>query len=69
MTTRRDSKILLLLMLNAALNAANTSAYLGQFAPKWAVAVVGLASAMFSAATGVYVIATQDPPKPPTRPA
>lgn len=67
MTTRRDSRILAFLMLNAALSAANTSAYLGEFAPRWVVAVVGLLSAMTSAATGVYVVATQEPPSTPPR--
>lgn len=67
MTTRRDSRILLLLMLNAALNAANTASFITTFAPPWLSALVAMISAMFSAATGVYVVATREtegiPPK------
>lgn len=47
-------------MVNAALNAASTTAYLGAIAPKWVIAVVGLISAMWSAATGIYVTVTQE---------
>jgi hypothetical protein len=61
--TRRDSRIILFLMINAALNAASTTAYLAQFAPKWIVAVVGLLSSMWSAATGIYVTVTQETQK------
>lgn len=60
MTTQRDSRIILFLMINAALNAASTTAYLGAIAPKWVIAIVGLISAMWSAATGIYVTVTQE---------
>lgn len=62
MTTRRDSRILLLLMANAALNAGNTAGFMTEIAPHWASALLAMVSAMFSAATGVYVVATQEPP-------
>lgn len=67
MTTKRDGRILAFLMANAALQAANTSVYLGQFAPPWVSAVVGLLSGMFSAATGVYVVASRETETPGTR--
>lgn len=66
MTTRRDSRILMLLMVNAALNAANTASFMTQFAPPWVSALVAMGSAMFSAATGVYVVATQETQKVPS---
>jgi hypothetical protein len=63
-TTRRDGRIILFLMINAALNAASTTAYLSSIAPKGVTAVVGLVSAMWSAATGIYVTVTQETQKP-----
>lgn len=63
MTTRRDSRIILFLMINAALNAAATTVYLGSIAPHWVVATVGLLSAMWSAATGIYVTVTKETEK------
>lgn len=60
MTTRRDGRIVFLLMLNAALNAGNTAGFMTDIAPHWASALMSMFSAMFSAATGVYVVATQE---------
>lgn len=61
MQTRRDRVLIVLLMLNAALNAANTTTYLTELAPVWVVASVGLLAAMLSASTGVYVAITREP--------
>lgn len=69
MTTLRDSRIILFLMINAALNAAATTAFLSEVAPKWFVAIVGLLSAMWSAATGIYVTVTQETQRPGRGPA
>lgn len=60
MTTRRDNKILLFLMVQAAVSAANASAYLAALLPPSGVALVGLLSVMLSAATGVYVTLTRE---------
>lgn len=68
MITRRDSRVLMLLMGNAALNAANTASFMTQFAPPWVSALVAMMSAMFSAATGVYVVATQEGQNLPANP-
>lgn len=67
MVTRRDSRIILLLMINAALNAANTSVFIGKFVPPWVAALVGMLGAMISAATGVYVVATRESESVPPR--
>lgn len=60
MTTRRDNRIILFLMLQAMVSAANTSAYLTTLLPTRGVAAVGLLSVMLSAATGVYVTLTRE---------
>lgn len=60
MTTKRDNRILLLLMVQAMISAANASAYLTTLLPTKGVAAVGLLSVMLSAATGVYVTLTRE---------
>lgn len=60
MTTRRDNRIILFLMVNASISAANASAYLAQLLPPVGVAGVGLLSTMLSAATGIYVTLTRE---------
>lgn len=67
MVTRRDRTLLLMLMFQAVFNTAAASAHLGQLLPPWGIALVGLLSSMISAATGVYVVMTQEPiPRVPT---
>lgn len=60
MTTRRDNRILLMLMAQAMVSAANASAYLTTLLPSKGVAFVGLLSVMLSAGTGVYVTLTRE---------
>jgi hypothetical protein len=60
MTTRRDGRILMFLMANAGLTAANTSAYLTAILPPKGVALVGLLSVVVSAMTGIYVTVTKE---------
>lgn len=64
MVTRRDRALLIMLMVQAALDTAAMSAHLTQVLPPWGVAMVGLVSAMMSAATGVYVVASREPLPP-----
>lgn len=66
MTTRRDNKILLFLMIQAAVSAANASAYLTTLLPSKGVAAVGLLSVMLSAATGIYVTLTRETERIPS---
>lgn len=56
---QRDTWLVVLLSLNAALNAAATSSYLAQIASPGIVAAVGLASATFSAGMAALVAATR----------
>lgn len=65
MTTRRDNRILLLLMVQAAVSAANASAYLTTLLDAKGVAAVGLISVMLSAATGIYVTVTRETERVP----
>jgi hypothetical protein len=60
MVTRRDRWLLIMLMLNAAVNAVTSSAYLVEIADRTTVAVIGLVSAALSAATGVYVVSSRE---------
>jgi hypothetical protein len=60
MTTRRDGRILVLLMLNAAFNAMSTASFMTEVAPHWLSALAAMLAGMFSAATGVYVVATRE---------
>lgn len=67
MTTKRDNRILLMLMIQAAISAANASAYLSTLFPPKGVAAVGLLSVMISAVTGVYVTLTRETERLPPR--
>lgn len=67
MVTKRDRVLIILLMGQAALDTAATSAHLTELAPSWTVAAVGLVSAMMSSATAVYVVATREPIYVPRR--
>ena len=62
MVTERDGVLLLMLMGNAVLDAVTTSAHLTEVVTKPAAAILGLVSAMVSAATGVYVVWSREPP-------
>lgn len=60
MTTRRDNRIILFLMTDAALKAATMSTYAADLLPSKMVAAIGLLSAMLSAACGIYVTMTRE---------
>lgn len=62
MVTHRDRMLLILLMCNATVDAVTTSAHLSEVASRPVVAAFGLVSAGLSAATGVYVVWSKDPP-------
>ena len=66
MTTRRDSRIILFLMIDAAMKAATVSTYAVDLLPSKAVAGIGLLSAMLSAAAGIYVTMTRETERVPS---
>ena len=65
MTTRRDSRIIAFLMVDAAMKAAAMSTYAADLLPSKAVAGIGLLSAMLSAAAGLYVTMTRETERVP----
>lgn len=58
---KRNNGLIIVLCVQAALNAAASSTYLAEIASRRIVAAVALLSAMASAMTAAYVAATRPP--------
>lgn len=68
MQTPRDRFLIAILCIQAAINAASTSAALTELFPRPVVASLGLLSAMLSSATAAYVGLTRETGASPERP-
>lgn len=69
MQTKRDRTLIVLLLANAAINAAAGSSYLAQLVSVSVVATVGLLNAMLSSITAAYVAISREPVASSDRPS
>lgn len=58
---KRNNGLIILLCIQASINAAASSSYLAEITSRRVVAAVALLSAMLSAFTAAYVAATRPP--------